>query len=420
MAWAYKRKDTFYAGWTDAAGEQQQVATKARTLTEARKMAEEKERIEERVRLGLDKPAQKDITFAAGTDIYLESLPSEYQSRAMLKSRLRRRILPHIGARMLRDITPADIRTMLAKNADLSPQSREHLRIAVQGAYTFFIKSLKRRDIENPAAAIGKVKIPRRDPKYLTKDQLRALYVEIADQWKPALLFAVGTAVRKGELTAILKSNVHLTERVLVVATSNGNATTKTGQERRIPIPEWLVPHIEIQLKRQKGRFLFARPDGTQWSKGVRLAGVVKSALGRAGMVTGWTHCCRRKGCAWRADRAEKTSIPCPNCGFKSFAIAIPINIRWKDLRSTWATQAAAMTGDIRFVQSVLGHGDLKTTLRYAFALPSHMQVQANKVDVDAGPVSHVQATNDEPDRTELKQAESGQPKDERKQLHAK
>lgn len=392
----YKRGKGWAIGYKDEHGKTVQRATSARTKTEAQRLADELEARAERVRLGLEAPHRADIPFKEAAARYLAALPPEYRSKADLEGRLRVRVLPHLGDVMVRRMTPADVQAMLAANADASPQTREHLRIAVQGCYTWLIEAAELAEV-NPARAVPRVRIPRREPLYLKREDIPRLLEAMPPQWLPATLTALGTALRKGELLALTKRGWLREECVLVVGASHESATTKSGRERRVPVPGWLVPVLDAQLA-TPGRLLFPNPQGKRWSRKVRLHDVVRRALIRAGLVEGWTLVCRRKGCGFKEDReAREDGARCPRCDFKLWPVGKPIPFRWKDLRSTWATYAAAATGDIRFVQKVLGHGSpLVTEQRYAHALPGHFAAQAARVDLGLGLVSRVSVTGDE------------------------
>lgn len=53
---------------------------------------------------------------------------------------------------------------------------------------------------------------------------------------------------------------------------------------------------------------------------------------------------------------------PCPRCSFRLWPRALPPALRFHDLRSTFGTHAYEATGDVRFVQAVLGHSDPRLT----------------------------------------------------------
>ena len=71
----------------------------------------------------------------------------------------------------------------------------------------------------------------------------------------------------------------------------------------------------------------------------VKLAAILRRALGRAGIVLGWDHICRRCKAegrtphTWRHADDEKRR--CPACGMILWPKAVPPPIRWHDLRHT-------------------------------------------------------------------------------------
>lgn len=346
MAFVLKRGARWYVGYRDESCNQRRERCAAKTKTEAQRMADALELRADRVRMGLEQPFRADMTFEEAAKLCVAAKPADFASLDSLTGRFKR-INKHLGRKFLRAVTPADVKAMLNANADLSAQTREHLRVAVQSVFTFVIEDLRRSELENPAKGF-KVPIPKRRPLYLTRDQLARLFAEIRQPWRNAFAFALGTGVRKGELLALRKTDVNLEDMTVTVSRSHDRDTTKAGKDRLVPIPLWLIGPLQEQM-RTKGPLLFPNPEGKQWSRTVRLHDRIASAMRRAKLI-------------------DEHGEPLPH--------------RWKDLRSSWATHAAATTGDIRFVQKVLGHGDLKVTDRYAFALPEHMQTQTNRVDL--------------------------------------
>jgi hypothetical protein len=65
-------------------------------------------------------------------------------------------------------------------------------------------------------------------------------------------------------------------------------------------------PHVrfgEDAIKSSSSALLFPHPDGTMMAEGVQLEVVLRRALRRAGIVTGYQHVCRRKGRGHRGHR---------------------------------------------------------------------------------------------------------------------
>lgn len=398
MAWVRQRGGKWYVNWRDEHGrKRERVLRHATSKRQAKDRAGELERKAELVRLGLEAPISEEITFGQAVPRYLATLPPEYASRASLTGRLNKRIIPHIGKMSVRRITKADVQTMLAKNGDVAPQTREHLRVATQAVFTFLIGA--KLATENPAKLVGKLTIPEREPKYLELAELPLLLDQIPAHWRTAVLLALGTGIRKGEVLGLRKADVLLDDRILVIRQSHQRTTTKSGKERRVPIPLGLTPVLHTQLHAAKGPLLFPNSEGRPWSKTVRLHDIIRRALGRAGLVTGYDVACKsrgaRKGCGFVERREAKGSQHCPQCGMALRIYPLPKPIRFKELRSTFATHLTAGTGDIRVVQKILGHSDINvTTRRYAFAMPSHLQAQMDSVSIL--PARHLPATTDQ------------------------
>lgn len=379
----------WYLGFKDEHGSQKQRKSTAATQAEAEKLAADLERKAERVRLGLDAKVKEDMPYREGVRLYLESLPPEYRSKQHLESRFRLRVLPHLGELMCRAMTPADVKRMLAANDDASPQTREHLRVAVQGSFTFLIRELKLVTGENPAAELGKVSIPKRRPKFLQMEDVPRLLAAVPAQHRAVFTVAVGTGLRKGELLALRWEDVDLERRCLHVGRSHDSDTTKGGRARVVPVPAWLVPVLRHLGQEARSAFVFPDARGRQQAKWVAFHRVMKAALARAGLVEGFDHRCvtrgKRKGCGHMERRANSQRVACPGCGALLWPTAVPLALSFKELRSTYGTWAYAQTGNIRFVQEVLGHTDVRVTEeRYSHVIEGRMLQLADQVSFGA------------------------------------
>jgi integrase len=332
------------------------------------------------------------LLYREAVRLYLESLPSEYRSKAQLASRFTR-ILPHLGRLPCQDVTPADVRRMLAANADVSPQTREHLRVAVQASYTFLARELRAVTGPNPAREIGRVKVPRRRPRFLQEQDVPRLLAAVPARYRALCAVAVGTGLRKGELLALRWETVDLERRQLVVERSHDSDTTKGGRARVVPISAWVWAVLRQCARTACSPFVFPDERGQQQRRGVALHRVIRRALVRAGLVQGFDHRCvtrgSRKGCGYVERRPDRAAALCPRCGRRLWATAVPLEHRFKDLRSTWGTHAYARTRDIRFVQEVLGHSDVRITEEhYSHITDGHLVEMADRVSFGPMPLA--------------------------------
>ncbi|MEW5848041.1 MAG: site-specific integrase [Myxococcota bacterium] len=261
----------------------------------------------------------------------------------------------------------------------LSPQSVEHLRRTMLAMYTFAIKS----DLyvgNNPAQLAERVKVPKKPVRFLDAAEVPRLLAAVPEQWRCLFATAIYTGARKGELLGLKASDVDLKRRTILLATSY-DGPTKSAKPRTAPIPEELQPFLAAHLPTVKGEYLFGHDDGERRNRNTDLPAVFKRALARAGIVNGYDHICRRQGCGFRERRTEGEIKPCPKCSFRLWTRPIPADLRFHDLRSTFGTHAYEVTGDVRFVQTVLGHSaPTLTEERYSAVRAQRLVDQGNRL----------------------------------------
>ncbi|RYZ17387.1 MAG: hypothetical protein EOO70_02100, partial [Myxococcaceae bacterium] len=174
MAYVFKRGKAFYAGWVDEAGTPRREALPAKTKTEAKKLADEKELRAWRVRHGLEEAAAPRLTVRDGIALRLEALPTEYASKAR-----QQQLLAHVeramGALQLQEVRPLHVLRLLGNLPHLAPQTREHVRMAGQGLFTFLGTKAKVFKGDNPFKEAGKVDVPDREPGFFTPEQFDQL-----------------------------------------------------------------------------------------------------------------------------------------------------------------------------------------------------------------------------------------------------
>ena len=144
--------------------------------------------------------------------------------------------------------------------------------------------------------------------------------------------------MRKGELLALQREDVDLSAHAILVRRSWERETTKGGHADAIPIADDLVPWLKAALAASESTLVFPGPGGTMFRRDVDLEGILRRALGRAGIVRCWRHVCRRRGCGHVEESQDQTSRRCPQCQMKLWPKPVVRPIRFHDLRHTTAT----------------------------------------------------------------------------------
>lgn len=185
-------------------------------------------------------------------------------------------ILPSLGDMRLTDITTmAAQRLMTAKAAILSAQSVRHVRNALSAVLGYA------RDLEfiTGRLATEAVKIPAAAPvqrRALTADQVKALLAEVADKYRPVLIFLLGTGARASEAAGLRWQDVNLSDAAFVREGEarmprtvhfrqawryNEYAPLKSGKSRRdVPMTAavWLVLQTLNEQRDHKSDVVFS------------------------------------------------------------------------------------------------------------------------------------------------------------------
>ena len=269
--------------------------------------------------------------------------------RSRVEGIVRNYIVPRWGSTKLRDISHAEVQAWVTElmAGGLSASS-------VQRAYGLLSQMLDlavrdRRLTANPAKS---VKLPRklaRPRRFLTAPQVEALVVE-CEPYGLVVTFLAYTGLRWGEMAALrvrdvdpLRRRMHITRSV---TEDNGRLvfdTTKTGEERTVPLPRFLAEQVTASVA-GKG------PDDLVF-EGTR-GGVLRNG-----------------------NFNRRTFGPAAQ------AIGEP-NLTPHGLRHTAASLAIAAGGNVKVVQQMLGHATASMTLDlYGHLFPDQLDDVADRLD---------------------------------------
>jgi integrase len=301
----------------------------------------------QRVRDGLERATEK-LTL---DDLWRRFSPGARHKRswASIRGRWERHIQPELGHKQLHAIEPADVEALTARlMADgYSPQTAEHVRVLLSSMYTFALRKLRVLKGENPARIAERPKIPPPRIRFLDHESLRRLLAAVPEQWAGIFAVSAYTGLRKGEVLGLKLGDVDLGRNLLWVWRSYDRSTTKGNKGRVVAFPPALAAHLRKAMAQAvdlQSTWLFPRlEEGSSKRKG----GAAKKGEAR-GSDTKLTNVLRE--------------------ALRTAGIQAPDGFSYKDLRSTYATHLAELTGDLRVVQKQLGHSSpALTDKHYAF-----------------------------------------------------
>lgn len=165
-------------------------------------------------------------------------------------------------------------------------------------------------------------------------DLLPLLDQEYVDYLKPMVIVSLFTGLRRGELTKLKWTDINLESGFLTAHGPN----TKNKKTRHIP----LHPEVTVVLKKWQEQtsttgFVFAHPDGKKFTD----------------VDTSWANIRKAAGVD---------------------------DVRWHDLRHDFASQLVMSSVDLNTVRELMGHSDIRMTLRYAHLAPEHKAEAINKL----------------------------------------
>ncbi|MFC2157551.1 tyrosine-type recombinase/integrase [Acidobacteriota bacterium] len=276
---------------------------------------------------------KKGITFERFTEIYLGySKANKAHSTYWRHDRNNiKKLLTSFQNFRLSDITPMMIETYKAKRRQKVSAATVNRELAnLKNMFTMALEWGMAKS--NPAKGVKRLKEPPGRIRYLRIEEIEVLVQACANHIKPIVIIAVNTGMRKGEILKLRWDCVDLRNRNVVILNSKNN------ESRIIPINKTLYNEFERLCGKKRGEYVFANPDGQPY-------GDIKK---------GFTGAVRRAGIE---------------------------DFRFHDLRHTFASYLVMSGVDLRTVQQLLGHKDLKMTMRYSQLSSKHVQESIERLD---------------------------------------
>lgn len=153
------------------------------------------------------------------------------------------------------------------------------------------------------------------------------------DHLKPSILVSINTGLRQGELLNLTWDAVDLGNAIITIYGENA----KDGDDRHIPMNDEALATLKQWREQTPGDLVFPGPTGAAISE-------IKTAWGKL----------------LKDAQIEK--------------------FRWHDMRHHFASRLVMAGVDLNTVRELLGHADIKMTLRYAHLAPEHKAAAVQKL----------------------------------------
>lgn len=323
--------------------------------------------------------------------------------RKMAQYLFEKHVYDTLGAIPAAQLTTAQLerlRDKLREEEKLAPQSVRHVLAYISRLYSWSIdKGIL--ECANPTAKVERPRLERDDDdfNYLSADEVASLLTWAALHQPtefPLYACAAYSGMRKGELCGLRWTDVDFDRGVIAVRRSF-RSTPKSGKGRHIPINPRLTPILrawKALCPTMLEGLVFPAPSGPQRGKltsrqvleiRTRVGeGERRSVLAREYSVS-WTGLAK----AVRGDRAQgsEPKMRTREHGAPRFKAALAgascHEVRFHDLRHTFASHFVMAGGNILTLQRLLGHSSVKVTEKYSHLRPDFMAAEGARVSFE-------------------------------------
>ena len=169
--------------------------------------------------------------------------------------------------------------------------------------------------------------------RYLSEEESERLISNCDKNLKPIVITALNTGMRRGEILGLTWDRVDLKNRIILLD------KTKNGERREIPINNTLYNTLSGLIRHIKTDYVFYNPETLK------------------------PYCDLKKGFG---TALKKSNI---------------VDFHFHDLRHTFASWLVMKGVDLATVQKLLGHKDIKMTLRYSHLSQAHIKEAIKVLD---------------------------------------
>lgn len=334
------RSPTGQAVWVidylDAAGRRRREKTTAATKEMAQKILRKRLDEVEESKLSGAGPV-REITFDEFSPEYLDHVRAvRMKSSHRRVASMVRNLSRHFGGMILSKITAGEVQRWIDKRSQDQKKNGQAIRPATVLAEFVTLSALFREArkrgcvTHDPCRGLSLPKVNNKIVRCLSDHEEKRLIPACADPIRPIVRTALLTGLRKEELLSLVWGDVDFENEILTVQHGKGD------KKRHIPMVPELVGLLRGLPRHVSGGkaspYVFNNPEtGTRW-----------------------------------VDIRKPWDAALRAAGIKGF--------RFHDTRHTFASRLVQRGVPLKAVQELLGHADIKTTMRYAHLAPSDLR----------------------------------------------
>ena len=245
--------------------------------------------------------------------------------------------------------------TKLAVKYNVSPSTQNQALAAL----LFYFRHVKHIEPENLADVIH-AKHKKRIPVVLTKEEIHSIIVHMTGSKKLAVELLYGTGMRLNEVLSLRILDLDFDRNEITVRFGKG------GKDRRVMLPKSLIPTLKTHI--EKVREIHEKDLADGW-------GEIQLHNGKTSKELRWQWLFPQQN-RWKNERTGKEGRWHMDETLLQKAVKNAIhetgilkNASCHSFRHSFATHLLENGYDIRTVQELLGHSDVRTTMIYTHVL---------------------------------------------------
>jgi integrase len=287
------------------------------------------------------KKAKKDfLGIHEAKKILFEDALTEYLNWAQVSKAPNTYTMNRFYAAHLRETFRGYLSALTAKQVeDYKVKRRAEVSPATVNRELALIKHLCTKAVEwgylkaNPLSAVRLLKEPPGRLRYLTHQEMETLINACSPHLRPIVVTALHTGMRKSEILGLTWQAVDFGAKTIAVR------QTKNNEPRMIPMNQTLYAELWQLPRRLHSSFVFCHENGERYDE---------------------------------VKRSFKSA--CQKAGISDF--------HFHDLRHTFASHLVMNGFNLKTVQYLLGHKDIRMTLRYAHLSGEHLHAAVGTLDI--------------------------------------